>query len=204
MQNGLQIIDISDPSFPKKIGELDTPHNLRCISIKNNIAYLTVVEYAPMKNTKYTNNNDEYYKAMYIADISNPESPEMLGSIELPFYIGRVAIQNSIAYAPSYTNGIQVIDVGDPNNIQIIGSINTNDNVQSLQIKDQIAYVAHGDSGLLNILLGSNIVITSMHIQNNYLYISGRCYDQDGYWSNEYIGADDPIQKNMYNKLGSN
>ena len=92
---GLIILDISDPSHPIFIGHCDTPGNETCVFVLRNYAYVT-------------DGN------LRIIDISTPSNPIEVGHCDTPHDAQEVFVTGNYAYVTDGT--LRIIDVSDPSN----------------------------------------------------------------------------------------
>ena len=81
-------------------------------------------------------------------DISNPESPQIVGSVDTPGDALGVAISGTHAYVTDWRSGLQVIDITNPESPQIVGTVDTPSIAYGVAISDTHAYIADGFSGL--------------------------------------------------------
>ena len=79
--SGLQIIDISNPASPSRVGSYDTPGYACGVAISGSYAYVA-----------------DGGSGLQIIDISNPASPSLVGTYNTPDYARGVAISGSYAY----------------------------------------------------------------------------------------------------------
>ncbi len=131
--DGLKIIDVSDPANPTLLGSIGTNYALGVIlSTDGTKAYVTD-ESAGLK----------------IIDISDPANPTLLGSIDTyrAYEVTLSADGNKAYVADVY--GLKIIDISDPANPTLLGSIDT-DNAYgvTLSADGNKAYVADSDDGL--------------------------------------------------------
>lgn len=89
--------------------------------------------------------NDDWY--LDILDISNPESPILVGQIFLPTPATDVAISGGYAYLTNHV-GLVIINVNDPANPWMAGFYETKGNARGVTISGAYAYVADGIEGL--------------------------------------------------------
>ncbi len=109
----LQIIDMTDPSAPVARGMYDAPGAADALGItaRDNYAYLTKLK---------GSDGAEFF----IVDISNPDSPTQVGSLELNRNGNDVALMDNYAYIASGPNGKQltVVDISNPASPTEVGS----------------------------------------------------------------------------------
>ncbi len=141
--SGLQIIDISIPSKPKKLGSLATPVDANDVEIVGNIAYIAC-----------GNSHDERWKGLQIMDVSDPYHPELISSVETVGDAADVIIVGNKAYLAN-GNNFQVIDITNPLTPEIIGTVETGlfgiaiiedkPYVSDGSVVGNMAYIADGD-----------------------------------------------------------
>ena len=152
--NGLQVIDISDPSSPTGVGQLTNGgslelNNPRSVFVQGNYAYVAA-------------NGDD---GLQVIDISNPSSPTGVGQLTGTLSTNSLAldgahsvyVQGNYAYVASFNDdGLQVIDISDPTNPVGVGQLTEADNSSlalatpiSVFVQGNYAYVVStGDNGL--------------------------------------------------------
>jgi len=108
----LQIADITDPAAPAMKGVFDAQGipDASGITAKDNYAYLT----------RMKGDGPEFY----IIDISNPDEPTEVGSLELNRNGNEVVVMDNYAYIASGPNGKQlsVVDISNPAQPNLVGS----------------------------------------------------------------------------------
>lgn len=143
--DGLYIIDISDPSLPKKIALYNTTGLTRDVCVAGDYAYvaddnqfliLDVSDpFNPVKITSIPGQSPLSHVVVsgsyayiledftiYVLDISNPFSPVRKGSFSLPGYsVYSLSVSGNHLYAASGDNGLAVIDISDPDILKSAG-----------------------------------------------------------------------------------
>jgi hypothetical protein len=89
-----------------------------------------------------------------VVDVSDPESPLVVGSLNTPVGPRKVAVAGTHAYLASRESGLLVIDVSDPTLPRLIGGVGTRGTAEGVVIEGECVhisdgYLVHGDSGLL-------------------------------------------------------
>jgi hypothetical protein len=91
---------------------------------------------------------------LQIIDISNKESPMIIGNCDIPGYAETLAISEEYAfvvYSPGwsdYKSGLQVIDISNKENPVKLGKCDTPGNATGIFVSGEYAFVADGDRGL--------------------------------------------------------
>ena len=78
-------------------------------------------------------------------DITNPASPQIVGSVDTPGYAYGVAVSGTYAYVADCDSGLQVIDITNPASPQIVGSVDTPGSAYGVAVSGTHAYVADGE-----------------------------------------------------------
>ena len=86
---------------------------------------------------------------MFIIDVSDPLSPEMISSLDTPGSVYHVTVFGYYAYISDCKGGVRVVDITDPNQPVEVGSLATPDWAYKTWISNGYAYVAAGEGGLL-------------------------------------------------------
>jgi hypothetical protein len=89
--SGLQVIDITDPTFPMIIGSVDTPGSACDVAVVGTFAYVADGE-----------------SGLQVIDITDPASPQLLGGVEVPDYASDVATAGTFVYVADYDSGLQI------------------------------------------------------------------------------------------------
>jgi PGF-pre-PGF domain-containing protein len=159
-KNGLEIVDITNPSSPTLAGSYDTP-TLSAIAVSGNYAYVT-----------------DYDNGLMILNISVPSSPVLVGSYDTDIVQG-ISVSGNYAYIVG--GGLEVVDISDPSSPTLAGRYDTEGS--DIVVSNNYAYVANEDSGLviLDISDPSSPIFTGIYAMNgswdvtlsgNYAYIS--------------------------------
>jgi hypothetical protein len=172
--NGLHVIDISNPASPQVIGSVDTPGDAYGLTVADNRAYvadggggLQVIDIGNPANPQIIGSVDtpgtawgvtvmgsRAYVAdgsggLQVIDVSNPASPQIIGSANmLPGFAYGITVMGGRAYVANYVTGLLVVDISNPASPQVIGSVDTPGYATGVTLAGSTAYVADGDNGL--------------------------------------------------------
>jgi hypothetical protein len=140
--SGLVGIDITDPLNPQPAGCVDTPGDAQGIAVSGSFVYIadgssgvqvidasdpfqpriagqaaigTVTSVAVSGTYVYATRGSR----LYVIDVSNPQSPAVLGNVLLPEFAYEVAVSGHYAYLAANTS-FEVVDVSDPQNPQAV------------------------------------------------------------------------------------
>ncbi|NKQ39791.1 MAG: hypothetical protein HF967_10110, partial [Methanosarcinales archaeon] len=172
--SGLQIIDISNPSSPFIIGNVDTPGGANGVFISGNHAFvadyrnsgLQIIDISNLSSPFIVGSVDtpggardvcisgnhafvaDAESGLQIIDISNLSSPTIVSSVDTPIYAQGLFISGNHAFVADWWSGLQIIDISNPNSSFIIGSVNTSDMATDVFISGNHAFVADWWDGL--------------------------------------------------------
>ena len=187
---GYIVVDIENPTKPKKIGEFELTEAAFGIFVKDNIAYVAAGGYG-----------------LYITDISNPASPILLGHEYSEGICNNVFVAGDYAYVSNYDYGLQIFSIEDLANPVKITEYSYYGRADAIVVKEDCAYLACPNSGvvLLNITtLSSPQAIKTLHntggakdlrIYQNLLFVG--CYSSNVLVFN-ISNPSDPIQLGIH------
>ena len=177
-ESGLLIVDVSNPQSPQLLGSYDTPNYADVVKVVNNVAYiadesggLIVVNVSNPQNPQLLGaynigwscdlsiSDGNLYvlsdTSLKVYDISNPQSLQLLDSIDLPEYPSNINVEAGKAYVSFLSGdldyaGLQMIDVTDPQNMQLMDVYETASHqyARSCDVVGNLIYLASGGSGL--------------------------------------------------------
>ncbi len=130
----IDIIDISNPSFPVMAGYFDNHRasvwESRKICIKGNYCYFI-----------------DSYQKFRIFDVSNPSSPTLVGTLDRTLnYADEICMEGNYAYVAGGDRGLQIIDVSNPSSPELVSD--SDYLAYDIKVERNYAYVAAGDKGL--------------------------------------------------------
>jgi hypothetical protein len=131
---GLQIIDISSPAEPLRIGFRDTPgKDARAVAISGNYAFVADGD-----------------GGLHTIDVSVPSNPIIVDTYTTTpvFTFEDVAITGNYAYVADSSYGIRVIDISFPNSLSEVASTATPGSAKGVALSGNYAFVADGSEGL--------------------------------------------------------
>ena len=129
--NGLQIIDISDPTAPSLTGTFDTSGFAYDVTVVGNYAYVA---------------DDK--SGLQIIDISDPTAPSLTGTFVTSGFAEGVTVVGNYAYVAGGFDGLEIINITNPATPSLVGTLATSDFANDITVVGNYAYVADGDSGL--------------------------------------------------------
>ena len=129
--DGIQVIDISDPANPTLAGHYDTPGSAYDVAVRGNYAYVA-----------------EYYSGLRVIDISDPTNPISAGFNAYSEKANGVDVAGNFAYVADTGFGLLVFDITDPTNPSHVGGVNLLDDGYGVAVDGNYAFVAGGLAGL--------------------------------------------------------
>src|ERR1039458_7353242 len=84
-----------------------------------------------------------------IVSVSNPASPQLLGSFNTAGYASAMRVSGSLVFVADGSAGLQIISVTNPSNPVLVGSYNTAGNAADVAVRSNLVFVADGNAGLL-------------------------------------------------------
>jgi len=129
-QNGLLVLDISDPVNPKPVGTLAGSYWISHLAVSGTRAYATGSA------------------GLQILDLSDPTHPSLLGgSTNVGSAWNGLAGSGNYVYGAAGGSGVQVVDISDPANPLLVGG-NSAAVANDLVISGNHVFVAGGPEGL--------------------------------------------------------
>jgi len=143
--NGLQIIDIGDPSSPQLLSQLDVGIRADFVELLGTHAFvaendLAVVDFSNPVNpsivawldvgnlgqmdlqASYLYAYDSSLDGMHVIDVGDPESPAAVGWLPLDYIAGDIVVSGDHAYVSNWADGLLIVDITDPTDPQVVGS----------------------------------------------------------------------------------
>lgn len=123
--DGLQVVDITNPSVPTALGEL-TPlsiSNISSVEIHENYAFIGGRE------------------KIVVVDLSNRDQPKVLSTITTAGSIKSIAVENGRLYATDNAAGLLTFDITRPDMPTLIGSKQTAGEALGIKIHDNTAFI---------------------------------------------------------------
>ena len=181
--NGLQVIDASNPTSPVWRGWYDTPGYAEDVALADNLAYivdatsgLQIIDISdPAQLWRRGGYDTSGYaqgialsgslayvadgnSGLQIIDASNPAAPVRRGGYDTPGYAVDVAIAGNLAFVADWHEGLQIIDVSNPAAPLWRGSFDTPAAAESVSVAGNLVFIANQDQGLLILRLNDTVV----------------------------------------------
>jgi hypothetical protein len=128
-EEGVKILDVSDPASPLLVGDRDTPGYAMDICVSGTYAYVA-----------------DWSTGLLIVSIADPEEPTLVGGYDKVDLTNSVTVSDGVAYV---TNGsLNIFDVTDPYAPALLAIHETSGWALDVALTDTLALVADGASGL--------------------------------------------------------
>ena len=137
---GLQVIDVSDPVHPRRVGSDGTGNIAYDVAVSGNFAYVAEGGWGDGTN----------WHRLQVIDISDPANPRRAGVCAIDREHGEQAFEvaGSGSYAYVAAGVLQVVDVSNPANPQRVGAVTSILDARAVALSGNYAYVAASSSGL--------------------------------------------------------
>ncbi|MDA3779264.1 MAG: hypothetical protein PF487_03380 [Bacteroidales bacterium] len=120
-ENGLLIIDISNPSLPFIVKSFSTGHFARKVFVENNYAYVT-----------------GGLDGLDIIDISSPNNPSLVSNFSTSGLVNDISVINNYVYVANGEEGLLILDISNPASPYEIASCQTEGFTYSLYAKEDV------------------------------------------------------------------
>jgi hypothetical protein len=130
-EEGLRVIDVSNPAAPIEISAINTPGFAAGVTGVDRIAYIADGD-----------------AGLRILDFAKPTEPVEISVIDTPGFAEAVEVVDGLAYVADSGAGLRVIDVSDPEAPVEIGAIDTLGEAIDVAVEGELAYVADYYEGL--------------------------------------------------------
>jgi hypothetical protein len=127
MEDGLRIVNVSNPNSPQEIGNTPIGGISRDIDVLNDIAYIA-----------------NYDSGLRTVDVSNPENPTVIDNFETPGYALGIRVKDTLTFIADSSGGLRVFNIKNPYNAFEIGYNDSVHCVMDVDVQDNFAYIADG------------------------------------------------------------
>ena len=127
----LTILDLSDPSSPKKSGEYTFPEQIWSFRLAGPYAYVAA-----------------NFFGLGILDISNPAAPKLRASLKTPGQAKGVALVGTTAFVADHMSGIDVIDLASLDKPTLRGSFFVDGYARDVAASSRFAFAVDAPTGL--------------------------------------------------------
>jgi hypothetical protein len=127
----LTVLDLSDPSSPKKAGEYAFPEQIWSFRLVGQYAYVAANFYG-----------------LGVLDISNPAAPKLRASFKTPGQAKGVALVGTTAFVADHMSGVDVIDLASLDKPTLRGSFFVDGYARDVAASSRFAFAVDAPTGL--------------------------------------------------------
>jgi hypothetical protein len=149
---GVHVLGARNPSMIEPVASLETP----------GVEHFGIVvqgDFAFVGDTRHGVN---------VADVSDPLSPRLVTTFNLPGMTFIPALSEALLYVPNGYDGLRVMDMADPEHPSLLGTAGTGGIAFGVDVEGRFAYVANSTSGLCIV----DVDIPSMPVALGHLDLS--------------------------------
>ena len=168
-EQGLRIVDASNPSAPVQRGSYVPSGDASDIAISGSLAFLAT-----------------YTLGVRIVDVSNAYAPSEVGFIGDPTFATGVAVSGGLAYVAGDID-LKIYDVGHPTAPRELGALATPDFTQSVCLAGNLALVTDTTRGLRVI----DVTDPGAPSETGFYHTPGRARDVSASGSHVFVADDD-------------
>jgi hypothetical protein len=163
--NGLNIINISNPANPVKVGFYLASYLIQDVVVAGNYAYIA----------------EGWYHGFRILDISTPANPTEVGFYETQGFVCAVAVSGRYAYVDDAYTGFFILDISNPAVPNVVGSYEMADPTADMAVAGDYAYFS--SDGLMIIDISNPVapkevgfydlheITIDIAVEGNYAYL---------------------------------
>jgi len=123
-ENGLDLVDVTDPSSPIEVGSIDRPWVASDLVIEGDFAYVTAPE-----------------SGLWIIDVSDPAQPVEVSSWVATWKAHDLEVADGFAFVADGDGGLRVIDVTNPADPTEVGVLETEGDALNVAVSGSLATV---------------------------------------------------------------
>ena len=127
----LTILDLSDPSSPKKVAEYAFPEQIWSFRLVGPYAYVAANFYG-----------------LGVLDVSNPAAPKLRASIKTPGQAKGVALVGTTAFVADHMSGVDVVDLSSLDKPTLRGSFFVDGYARDVAASSRFAFAVDAPTGL--------------------------------------------------------
>jgi len=133
---GIQILDVSDPGEPVRIGGFATGDSGVAVRSREGLAYVAFLN-------PYT-----FLGGLHIVDVTRPEEPLRLGTFYTFLDPRAIVVDGAHAYVADGAGGLRIVDVSDPSSPGEAAAYDSPGTASDVAIAAGHAFLADGEGGL--------------------------------------------------------
>jgi hypothetical protein len=129
--NGLYVVDVSRPEFPRTIGRYDSPGRASGLALDGDTAYLA-----------------DDSGGLRILDMADPTRPRPIGHFAGATNVYRVAVQGRHLYLADIQRGLLILDVGNPTSPMLLAEVPLQSGAVDVALGSDHAFLAGRAAGV--------------------------------------------------------
>ncbi|RKY29380.1 MAG: hypothetical protein DRP74_08910, partial [Candidatus Omnitrophota bacterium] len=129
--DGLEIIDVTDPTNPTEIGQFYDGGEAWDVQVVGTLAYVA-----------------DRGDGLEIIDVTDPTNPTEIGQFDYGGDARGVQVIGTLVFIADFVQGLEIIDVTDPTNPIEVGQFYDGGNAHGLHVVGTLAYIADRFDGL--------------------------------------------------------
>ena len=130
----LIVLDVSDKSEPKRVGELKIGAGGRELGIYQNIIYF------------------DSYGGLEVINVNDPSSPQKIYTVPETQGASGIHVHERILFLGCHSNGVRILDISNPRLPRVVGSFNDGGESNGVYYKDPYLFVADQNDQFIEIL----------------------------------------------------
>jgi hypothetical protein len=139
-QQGIHLLDVSDPMAVVEIGFIPTEGEICALTARDGYVFV-------YSATPYCSQYETEANRLTIYDASNPTAIQKVSSLEIASLVETMILQDDSLYLVG--DDLTVVDLSEPESPQITGFFPTPGEAHAVATFDDLIYVADGAGGLL-------------------------------------------------------
>jgi hypothetical protein len=130
-QNGLYVVDITDPGSPKIVGHLPMPGQSHDREVAGDYLYCA-----------------DWVEGMQVINVADPTNPGWVGHLSLPGSCNGLTLRDNYVYLANRDLGLCVVDVSDPSSPTLVESEPSLGSPWKVAVDGTHAFVSEHANGL--------------------------------------------------------
>lgn len=127
---GLEVLDVSDPSRPLRLGGYDSPGWAYDAEVAGGFAYLA-----------------DYRSGVQVLDVTDPRLPVRRGGHATAGAAGAIQLVGDLAFVAARDGGLRILDIGNPPAVASLGAHAVGAAVIGVHVEGDRAYLTDFDGG---------------------------------------------------------
>lgn len=122
-QGTFSVLDISDPTHPKLVGQLRGLGNTRQLVVRGQTAFVTARQ-----------------DGLWMVDVSDASNPGLIGHYDTVEMATGIWVSGNVGFIATRCYGVEIVDVSDPARVRYLSTLKTGE-AQSCWARDGLLYI---------------------------------------------------------------